>query len=185
MILTARTDPETLMKAIGKDMMDLLLSQGRAAVREVVTEANKYRVSADDLPYVFWVLASQHELPDMGPRQRVYNLMLDIMSRTGAMPNYQRAFKVAEDPATDEAADKVAVHLSYWAAKQMAPALLVGYSKILSKYQNAVPEATGGQVSAVVGVDYLDSTFRQILTLRSSWFADGELLRRVVRFLPE
>jgi len=174
------------VKSVAKDLMPLLKKQGRAAVREVVIEANKQGVVADNLPYVFWALASTDtELPSFGPRQKIYTLMIDIMARTGAMPNYQRAFKRVDDLAVDDAVDAVAVHMSMWAARNLAPALITGYYGILDKWADKVPEATGGKVLALVGRDYLDHLFREILTLRSAWFEDGELVRRVVRFIPD
>jgi hypothetical protein len=182
----ARMDPEGLMRVIGKDMMALLKEQGRAAVREVVIAANRQGVEADDLPYAFWALASSGtELPSFGLRQKIYSLMIDIMARTGVMPNYQRAFKPVDSQSVDEAVDAVALHMSMWAAKVLAPALIIGYYTVLDRWAPKVPEATGGKVHALLGRDYLDHLFREILTLRSAMFDDGELIRRVVRFIPE
>ena len=185
MHLWAGEDPEALVKAIGRDLMLYLKEQGRTAAREIVMEANRQRVSPEDLPYVFWVLASQKELPDLRARQKVFTLMIDIMARTGTMPNYQRAFRVADDIEVDAAVDKVAVNMALWAAKNMIPFLIHSYLRVLAKYAGKVPAVTGEEVPASNGLGYLNTAFREVLTLRSTWFEDGELLRRVVRFIPE
>lgn len=181
----AAIGPEELIKTVGRDLMPVLKAQGQASVREIVTEANKHHVAPDDLPYVFWALANPKVLPDLGPRQKGYQLVIDIMARTGTMPAYQRAFKAVDDAAVDDAVDAVAQHMATWAYKDMLPYLMGAYVKVLSKYAGKVSEATGGQVPTSNGVAYLNRTFREILTLRSSWFEDGELLRRAVRFIPE
>lgn len=182
----ARMDPEGLMKVIGKDMMVLLREQGNAAVREVNIAANKQGVAATNLPYVFWALAStDSELPNLGLRQKIYTLMIFIMARTGAMPNYQRGFKPADSQSLDDAVDAVALHMATWAGRSLTPALVIGYYGILDKWAAKVPEATGGKVHSLIGREYLDYLFREILTLQSALFDDGELVRRVVRFIPE
>lgn len=181
----SRMDPEALVKLLGKDMMSFLQDQGRAALREIVTTANKEGVKANQLPYVFWALANQSGLPNLGPRQKAFTLMLDILTRTGVMPDYQRGFQAVDDARLDEVVDLVAQHMSVWAAKTMAVELVLGYYKLQVKHESKVPEATNGKIPAVVGATYLDRVFREILTLRSAWFEDGELLRRVVRFIPE
>lgn len=183
--ILASTTPEDLMKALGHDLMPVLKAQGYAAVREVVTEANRLGVTADDLPYAFWALATQKGLPDMGARQRVFTLMIDIMARTGTMPAYQKAIKVTDSETLDYTVDKLADHMATWAARSLLPFLMANYVRILNKHADKVPQATGGQVPVSNGVAYLNNAFREILTLRSAWFDDGELLRRAVRFIPE
>lgn len=183
--ILASTTPEDLMKALGNDLMPVLKAHGNAAVREVVTEAHRLGIGPDDLPYAFWALAAQQNLPDMGARQKVFTLMIDIMARTGTMPAYQKALKVTDSATLDYAVDKLADHMATWAARNLLPFLMLNYVKILNKYAPKVPVATKGQVPASNGVAYLNSAFREILTLRSAWFDDGELLRRAVRFIPE
>ena len=185
MVRLARTDPESLIKAVGKDFMGLLKTQGVAAVREATTAGLKRGLKSDQLSYLFWALSSPNTLPNMGSRQKVFNLMLNILDRTGTMPDYQRSFRAVKDPEVDDVVDAVALHMSQWAARTMAPALVLGYYRTLSRHANKVPEATEGAVQALSGSDYLNFTFREMLTIRSAWFDDGELLRRVVRFIPE
>jgi len=183
--ILASTTPEDLMRSIGADMLPVLKEQGRASVREIVMAANRLGIQADDMPYAFWALATQKGLPDFGPKQKVSTLMIDIMARTGTMPAYQKALKVPDSGTLDEAVDKLADHMATWAARNILPYLMANYVKILNKYASKVPQATNGQVPASNGVAYLNNAFREILTLRSTWFDDGELLRRAVRFIPE
>lgn len=178
-------DEESLVKALGKDLMPLLKSQAQAAVREISLEGNRRGMGLSQMPYLFWALFTQKELPDLGSRQRYFQVMLDMMVRTGVVPNYQKNFKVPDDPEIDTAVDAVVQHMGTWAVRTMLPALLAGYMRVLSAHAPKVPAVTNGEVPASNGVGYLNTLFREILTLRSAWFDDGELLRRVVRLLPE
>ena len=179
---------DAIMKGIGKDMMPQLKDIGRMAVQEIVSEANRFHVPAEHLPYIFWSMAVHQDfLSSLGRLQKVFALMIDIMARTGVMPNYQRAFKIPDDEAgiaTDVTIEPLAKHMGMWAARAMAPALIKVYYDILVKWAPKVPSATEGDVSVKDGFAYLDGVFREVLTLSSSWFEDGELLRRVVRFIP-
>ena len=183
--LVATDAIEALMKSLGQDLMPVLKEQGKAAVREIVMQGLRQGVALPEMPYLFWALANQAELPDLGPRQKMFQVMLDIMTRTGVMPNYHKNFKVRDNLDVDAAVDAVARHMGVWAAKDMIPALMVGYFKVLTQHASKVPSVTNGQVPASNGVGYLNTLFREVLTLRSAWFDDGELLRRVVRLLPE
>lgn len=183
--LVAKTDPNTLMTDIGHALMPILKDQGKVAVREIVIEANRAGVSSEDMSYIFWALATDKGLPDQGPRHKVFQVMLDIMARTGVMPNYQRAFQIPESTDTDLAVDTIALHMGMWAARTMLPALTTEYVKVLMRVAHKVPEATDGDVPVSNGVAYLNHVFREVLTLRSSMFEDGELLRRVLRIIPE
>lgn len=183
--LVATDVTEVLMKALEHDLMPMIKEQGKAAVREIVMQGNKQGIALAEMPYLFWALANQKELPDLGPRQKVFQVMLDIMVRMGVMPNYQKNFKVTNDLEVDAAVDATVQHMGVWAAKDMIPALMVGYYKVLTQHAPKVPSVTKGQVPASNGVGYLNALLREILTLRSAWFDDGELLRRVVRLLPE
>lgn len=185
MELLARVGPNDLMLALGRDMLPAIKKVAQAAVREVVITANRNGVQPDELPYVFWALVSQKELPDQGPRQKYFQVVLDIMTRTGALPNYSRAFSVPPRLEVDTATDQVATHMGIWAVKDMLPALMVAYLKILHTYASKVPEATEGAVPSSRGAGYLNEAFREVLSLRSSLFEDGELLRRVLRIIPE
>lgn len=183
-ILASRT-PEDLIRAIGNALMPVLKIQGQASVHEIVAVANRLGIQADELPYAFWTLATQKGLPNLGPRQKVFTLMIDIMDRTGTMPAYQKAFQVPDNATLDDAVDKLADHMAIWAVKQLLFSLTRSYIGILSKFAPDVPQVTDGQVPASNGVAYLNAAFREILTLRSAWFDDGELLRRAVRLIPE
>lgn len=179
------SNEEGLIKALGKDLMPNIKSQAQAAVREIIAEGNRRGVEPSQMPYLFWALATQRELPDLGGRQRYFQVMIDMMTRTGVLPNYQKNFRVPDDLGLDDAVDAVAQHMATWAVRSMLPALLAGYMRVLSVYASKVPAATDGVVPASNGVGYLNALLREILTLRSAWFDDGELLRRVVRLLPE
>jgi hypothetical protein len=130
-------------------------------------------------------LATGQQLPALGNRKEGFDLVISILTRTGTMPNYQRSFNPDPDPVVDDAVDAVAQNLAVWASRTMKPAMMVDYLQVLGKHKSKVPEITQGRVSEDGGIDYINQVFREILTLRSSMFADGELLRRVVRYIPE
>lgn len=173
-----------LLGSLDKDMLALLKGYGQEAVQVVVAAANRQGVEAPDLPYVFWALATAQQLPNLGNRLEGFRMAITIMTRTGTMPNYQRGFKSDPELRVDAAVDAVAQQLANWSMRTLRPALMVDYYHILKKYEAKVPEATSGKVRAADGVDYLDRVLREVVTLRSSMFRDGEFLRRVLQFIP-
>jgi len=176
---------DALMQGVAKALDRHLANIGKSAVREIVTVANRISVDPVGLPYVFWALATKTGLPSFTTKgQQAFNLMIDIMERTDVMPNYDSAFAVPEDLAVDSAVDVIAKHMAVWSLRVMYPALLQVYQGSLNAHANAVPKATGGQVSPENAVEFLRRSFRQVLSLSSRKFRDGELLRRVVRILP-
>ena len=100
------------------------------------------------------------------------------------MPSYDSAFNVPDEIVTDSAVDATTRHMGVWALRSMYPALLQAYQASLNAHASAVPKATGGKVSPDNAVEFLRLSFRQILSLSSRKFTNGELLRRVVRVLP-
>ena len=182
---TATTNPEDLVKVIGNDMMPILKEQGHAIVREIVTEANKQGIPPKDFPYILWALAQEKTLPDMGLRVKGYRVLWDIMTRTGALPAYHKAFEVTKDPVVDAAVDAIALYMSVWSIRILMPFLTTAYLRVLTKHVKQVPQVTDGTVSEKNGTGYLNYIFREVLDLRSSMFEDGELLRRVMQIIPE
>lgn len=176
---------DALMQGVAKALDTKLVGVGHAAVREIVTTANRLSVDPNDLPYVFWALATKAGLPRIGKKElAALDLMVTIMVRSGTMPNYQSAFNVTTSIATDSAVDVLAPHMATWAQRVMYPTLLQAYRDALTTQVKAVPAATNGKVPKDKAFDFLRLAFRQVLDLSSRKFRDGELLRRVVRILP-
>jgi len=185
MVRLANRSEDILMLGVGKSLDAHLAEVGKAAVREIVTEANRLGVGPNMLPYVFWALATKAGLPRMGQKEfAALDLMVFIMERTGTMPAYRGALQVADDPATDSATDSLALHMATWSLRSMYPALLTSYKAALKSQEKLVPKLTNGQVKKGDEFEFLRKSFRQVLSLQSSMFRDGELLRRVVRLLP-
>ena len=111
-------------------------------------------------------------------------MMVFIMDRTGTMPAYQSALQVADDLRLESAVDALALHMALWAARSMYPALLMAYKEAIKSQEKLVLKLTGGRVKKGDEFEFLRLAFRQVLSLQSSMFRDGELLRRVVRLLP-
>jgi hypothetical protein len=176
---------DALMLGVAKALDAGLVDIGKSAVREIVIEANRLGVPPDDLPYVFWALNTKAGLPKLDAKQQqALDMMLTIMNRTGVMPNYPSAFKPTDNLATDSAVDVVARHMGAWALRTMYPALLQAYRAALQSQVRYVTKLTNGQVKKGNEFEFLRLAFRQILSLQSRMFRDGELLRRVVRILP-
>jgi len=180
----ASRSEEVLMKDVGSALESKLHSLGQAAVREIVTQANRLSVDPDHLPYVFWALATQAGLPSLGKDQKLFDLTMMVMSRSGAMPNYQSSFSVVDDFATDSAVNTLAKHMGKWARQTMIPGLLRGYQEALTSQVKNVPRATNNTVKKKDAFEFLRRAFPQVLTMRSRMFNNGEMLRRVVRVLP-
>ena len=173
------------MLGIEKNLGKALVGIGSAAVREVVILANRLSVDPDHLPYVFWALATQSGIPAMGAQeQKAFSLLVSILVRTGTMPKYEKSFSIEDDTATNSAIDVIARHMGQWARRTMHPLLIHAYQNAINSQVAAVPAATNGLVSSGDAFDFLRKSFRQILSIRSRMFRDGELLRRVVRALP-
>jgi hypothetical protein len=183
-VRVARSEDD-LMLGVGKALDAALVDVGRAGVREIVTGANRLGVDPNDLPYVFWALNSKSGLPRLGAKeQKAFDMMFMIMSRTGTMPNYSSSFTPSDNLATDAAIDVLAPQLGTWALRVMYPSLLSGYRAALKTQERKVPRATNNRVSKSNAFDFLRKTFRYAVSLKSSMFRDGELLRRIVRLLP-
>ena len=178
-----KATPEDLVKAVGRDYMVILRGVGRAAVKEIATEVRRRSIPSTDWPYIFWALTAQKGLPDLGPRQRVFAVAMDIMVRTGAVPSAR--FQVADDPLVDEAIDGLAEHMGVWAARNLLPEVLVGLAQCMLRYAPKVPEATDGEVPEKNGLTYLKRIFPQIVLMRTSWFEDAALITRVLNILPD
>lgn len=177
-------DEEGLVKSIGADMMPIIKTTASSTVREIILTGNKRGVPLAQMPYLFWALDNQQSLPDLGNLQPYYQLMIDMMDRTGVMPDYQKKFSLPDDSGVDSAVDAVALDMAKWALRTMLPALSAGYVRVLGSHVSKVHEVTQGRVPVKNGPAYLNTLFRQILNMRSIWFEDGELLRRVMRLLP-
>jgi len=178
----ARRPEEDLLLGIAAALDRGLAEMGRAVVREVVGQANRLGVNPDHLPYVFWALAEQANLPRMGRAEAAaLELMLTITSRSGTMPNYSASFSVPHDAGTDAAINVIAKHLGTWAVKSMLPLLRKAYDLALKTQVRAVPKKTQGKVSPANAYEYLRRIFPKALMLKSRMFRDGELLLRVVR----
>lgn len=173
------------MVAIGKDLQAVANSQGKALVRQIVTDANNLGIDPNHLQYVFWTLVNEAQWPRFNPVETMsLKLAVSIMNRTGATPNYAAGFSVPDDLTIDSATDEVIKRAAAWARMGMMPALLQGYKGALQKQVRKVPRATGRRVKKDQAFNFLRKAFRQILDLRSRWFTDGELLRRIVRMMP-
>jgi len=173
------------MKGVARVLNGKLVDIGNAAVREIVTFSNSLNVNPDHLPYVFWALATKTGLPPMNKKRlQAFTLMVDIMDRTETMPNWKSSMGVPDDITIDPIVDTVADHMGLWAVRVMLPLMLDGYMKALKSQVKAVPKATSGRVPKGNEVEFLRKVFRQILSIKSSMFDRGELLRQVVRVLP-
>lgn len=172
------------MQGVASSLQSGLHELGQAAVREIVIQANRLSVNPDHLPYVFWALATGAGLPSLGSDQKLYDLAIMVMARTGTMPNYASGFTVVDDLATDSAVNVLAKHMGSWARKTLMPGLLRAYQKALQSQVKSVPRATNNAVGKDNAFEFLRRAFPQVLTMRSRMFDDGELLRRVVRVLP-
>ncbi len=176
---------DALMLGVGRALDAKLTDLGKAAVREIVTAANRLGVPPDHLPYVFWALATKAGLPKLGQKEsEALDMMVTVLDRTGTMPSYSSAFSVADDLGTDAAIDQLAKHMATWSLRTLYPGLLQGYKDALNSQVKAVPKATNGQVKDKDAFNFLRLAFRQIVNINSRMFRDGELLRRVVRLLP-
>lgn len=172
---------DTLVKNVGSSLMEGLRNLGRAAVNVVTREATRQGLSPDDLPYVWWALATKTVATT---RSADFDFLLDILTRTGTMPNYSAGFLVPDDLTVDEALGPIGQAIKKWAEKALRKGLLRAYQAALKSQVSLVPRATGGAVGADKAALFLHRAFSQILTTNSRWFEDGELLRRVVRSLP-
>jgi len=185
MMRKADRPEDALMLGVAKVLDEQLTSLGKAAVREIVTFTNQLGVLPDHLPYLFWALATDSGLPSLGSKEKAaFDTMVTILDRTDTMPKYSSAFSLVDDLTTDAAVDATTRHMGSWALKTMYPGLLKSYQMALQSQVKKVPKATDRQVPKGREFDFLRKTFRQVLSLRSRMFRDGELLRRVVRLLP-
>jgi len=173
-----------LMMGVAKVLNVKLVDIGRAAVREVVTSSNRLGVGPDNLPYVFWTLTTNQRASTGKKQVAAYLLMMEILERTGTMPNWQSAFNVPDDIFTDFIVDKVVRHMGVWALSTMSPMLFHAYRAALDSQVKNVLKATDGNVKAGDEFDFLRLAFRQVLSIKSSRYDNGNLLRQVVRFLP-
>ena len=174
-----------LLEGVSKALNARLVDIGRAAVREITTAGNRIGTNPDHMPYVFWALATNTGLPSMGKKQyAAYLLMVDIMEETGTMPNWKSAFNVPNSIFADVGVDALATYMGRWAFSTMIPMVLHAYKDALLSQVKNVARATDGRVSPGDEFDFLRLLFRQVLTIKSSMFNNGGLLRRVVRALP-
>jgi hypothetical protein len=182
--LTASPE-EALMLGVAKNLDSRLADLGKAVVREIVTYANKLGVAPDDLPYVFWALATGTGLPRLGAKEhKALTTAMFIMERTGTMPNYSSAFSVASSGATDAAVDEIARHMGTWSLRTLFPGLLQAYKDALNSQVKQVQKKTNGQVPKGREFDFLRKAFRRVVPIQSRMFRDGELLFRVVNLMP-
>lgn len=167
---------ENLVKTLGKHLLQSLKVVAQSAVQEIIQVASREGLPLSNIPVLLETL--QKERSD----SRQYQVLMDIIEGTESMP-----VVVRREVSSDFEAVKLVVskHMRAWAVKDMLPALTFHYWRVLSQYAHQVPIVTMGAVPLTRSQDYLDVLFREILTVRSAWFGRGELLRRVVRILPE
>ena len=176
---------DTLMQGVGQRLDRNLTKIGKEAYKELLSLANKAGIPSDALPYVLWVLDSNAGLPHLPQKEgKALQMAMDVMRRTGWLPHYSSAFTVVDNLQIDQAIDKLSRNLGTWSLRSMYPEILKAYQDALKSQVKAVPKATQGRVAPQDAFNFLRLSFRQVVTIDSSMFRDGELLRRVVRLLP-
>lgn len=176
---------DDMMIALGKDLHAALVKQGKAFVRQVVVEATQAGIPPDDLQYVFWVLvANDKSWPDLGDWEtKGLKLAVSTMVRTRTAPNYANGFKVPSGVETDELLDGVIRKLGTWGRRVFLAEVLQAYLAALRGQAKAARRLNRNLTSDEHAFEALRRSFPQVLEMKSHWFDDGMLLRKVVQTL--
>lgn len=184
---TSSDQENALVQELGDAFDEHLVDLGKALVREVVATANKEGIGPKLLPYTFWVLFEDYEnWPNkVRPNHDFLRTMLRITSETGSMPRYYAALKIPEDRISEvnEAVDRVVLHMGAW-SRQAFIGLIKTWMGLLQRIGRKVPKATEGQVPASASMSWLHKAFREMLSMRQSWFKHAFLLLELIQMFP-
>lgn len=170
---------DTVMQAVGADFHRRLQRIAKEAALEVTRKSRVLGLTSDQQSQALGMMVAAFTLPLPSKNQVALDIMMSLLIRTRNLP--VRIQKISEE---DVDLEPMVIGMANWARQVLLPALLETYQSVLDKYAPRIPQATQGRIKAHQAFDFLRKSFRQVLTVNSSWFEDGELLRRVVRTLP-